>query len=103
AILAALVVGVVSAAQSQAPDHQGMMNPEMTKMMSDMKAADAKLDALVQAMNAAKGTEKTHAIDAVVTTLVNDRRSMHSSMASMMGVMQMMHNMPSHAEQPARP
>ena len=36
-----------------------MMSQNMTKMMSEMKAADAKLDALVQAMNAAKGAEKT--------------------------------------------
>jgi hypothetical protein len=70
-----------------------MTNQNMTKMMGEMKAADAKLDALVQAMNAAKGVEKTDAIAAVVTALVEERRSMHSSMASMMDMMGMMNQM----------
>jgi hypothetical protein len=83
------------AAAPAAPSEQrhGMMNHNMTKMMGEMKAADAKLDALVQAMNAAKGAEKTDAIAAVVTALVEQRGSMHSSMASMMDMLGMMNQM----------
>ena len=79
--------------QGFAPDaatpeqHQRMMSQHMTRMMSEMKTADAKLDALVQAMNAAKGAEKADAIAAVVTALVGERRSMHSSMTTMMNMM----------------
>ena len=67
--------------------HQRMTSQNMMRMMSEMKTADAKLDALVQAMNAAKGAEKTDAIAAVVTALVEERRSMHSSMTTMMNMM----------------
>jgi hypothetical protein len=82
--------------QEFAPDaatpaqREGMMNQNTMKMMSEMKAADAKLDSLVQAMNAAEGAKKTDAIAAVVTALVDERRSMHSSMAAMMNMMGMM-------------
>ena len=83
--------GTADAPGAATPEQrQGMMNQNMTKMMGEMKAADAKLDALVQAMNAAKGAEKTEAIAAVVTALVQERRSMHGSMATMMNMMNMM-------------
>jgi hypothetical protein len=67
--------------------HQRMMSQHMMRMMSEMKTADTKLDALVQTMNAAKGAEKTDAIAAVVTALIGERRSMHSSMTTMMNMM----------------
>jgi hypothetical protein len=67
--------------------HQRMASQNMMRMMSEMKTADAKLDALVQAMNAAKGAEKTDAIAAVVTALIEGHRSMHGSMATMMDMM----------------
>jgi len=76
-----------------AEPRQGMMNQNMTRMMGEMKASDAKLDALVQAMNAATGAEKTNAIATVVTALVEERRSMRSSMAAMMKMMGMMNQM----------
>ena len=63
----------------------GMMNPDMMKMMSDMKVRDAKLQALVQTMNAAKGAKKTDAIAALLTALVEDREAMCSSMMGAMG------------------
>jgi hypothetical protein len=112
AVLLALVFGLAAArAEAQDPHHpdqgtaaapyaattpeqrRGMMNQNMMKMMGEMKAADAKLDALVQAMNAAKGEEKANAIAAVVAALVEERRSMHSSMAAMMNTMNMMNQM----------
>jgi len=69
--------------------HERMMSQHMMRMMSEMQTADAKLDALVQAMNAAKGAEKTDAIAAVVTALIEGHRSMHASMATMMKMMDM--------------
>ena len=86
--------GIAPAPDAAKPaPRQRVMNQDMTKMMSEMKASDAKLDALVQAMNAAKGTEKIDAIAAVVTMLVAERRSMHTSMAAMMNMMGMMSQM----------
>ena len=82
--------GTAAAPGAATPEQrQGMMNQNMTKMMGEMKAADAKLDALVQAMNAAKGAEKTEAIAAVVMALVQERRSM-ATMMNMMNMMNMM-------------
>ena len=84
--------GTASAPVAATPEQRpGMM--DMTKMMGEMKASDAKLDTLVRAMNAAEDAEKTEAIAAVVTALVEERRSMHSSMAAMMNMMGMMHQM----------
>ena len=76
-----------------ASERQGMMKQHMTQMMGRMKAADAKLDALVQAMHSATGPEKTDAIAAVVSALVEQHRDMHSSMGMMMGMMGMMGEM----------
>ncbi|MDO8794930.1 MAG: hypothetical protein Q7J25_09965 [Vicinamibacterales bacterium] len=103
-------------AQTQAPHHpeQGAAavpdaaTPEqrqamMMNMMSEMKAADAKLDALVQAMNAAKGAAKTDAIAALLTTIVEQQRAMHSSMGPMMHMMHMMNDQGSHDQQPGTP
>ena len=74
-------------------ERQRMMNQSMTKMMGETNAADAKVDALVQAMNAAKNEEKINAIAAVVAALVEERRSMHGSMVGMMNMMNMMNQM----------
>ena len=85
--------GAVSAAQNRAPQplaqaseqSQGM--PAMMKMheqmMADMKAAEARLDALVKDMNAASGNTKVTAIAAVVTELVAQQKSMHERMGQM--------------------
>ena len=64
-----------------------------TGMMSEMNAADAKLDELVQTMNAAKGAEKVDAIAAVVTALVKEQAAMRASMAMKMKMMSTMDKM----------
>lgn len=77
--------------QSSSAPQQGQAaqpaSPEMMKMhrqmMDDMKAADAKLDQLVQQMNAASGEAKVTAIATVVTELVRQQRSMHEHMGQM--------------------
>jgi hypothetical protein len=64
-------------AQATAMDHQ--------KMMAEMQASQAKLDALVAQMNAATGPEKVDRIAAVV----NEMAAMHKHMSTMMiGMMQ---------------
>jgi len=68
---------------------QAMM-AEREKMMTDMKAADRRLDDLVVKMNAASGVEKMTATAAVVTEIVSDRRTMRD------GAMKMQHDMMAH-------
>ena len=68
---------------------QAMM-AEREQMMTDMKAADQRLDDLVAKMNAASGTEKTAATAAVVTEMVTQRRTMRD------GMMKMQHDMMGH-------
>jgi hypothetical protein len=61
---------------------QAMM-AEREQMMTDMKAADQRLDDLVAKMNAASGMEKMAATATVVTELVTQRRTMRDGMAKM--------------------
>ena len=94
-VAAVLVTGLVrlgtaSAPQNpspQPPAQQAQNLPDMMKMhekmMADMKAADARLDALVKAMNAAAGDAKTNAIAAVVNELVAQHKLMHAHMGQM--------------------
>lgn len=52
-------------------------------MMARMKAADAKLDELVQTMNGAQGEARMNAMAALLTELVQQRRMMHEHMQQM--------------------
>jgi vancomycin resistance protein YoaR len=75
-----------AAPQTAQPAPQSGMNDMMKmheKMMSDMKAAEARLDALAKTMNAASGDAKTNAIAAVVNELVAQHKSMHAHMNEM--------------------
>ena len=53
------------------------------QMMAEMKAGDAKLDALVKDMNAAAGDAKVNATVAVVNELVRQQMAMHQRMGQM--------------------
>ncbi len=53
------------------------------QMMAEMKASDAKLDALVKDMNAAAGDAKVNAIAAVVNELARQSKAMHAHMGQM--------------------
>ena len=53
------------------------------QMMAEMKAGDAKLDALVKDMNAAAGDAKVDALAAVVDELVRQQKAMHDRMGHM--------------------
>ncbi len=61
---------------------QAMMG-EREKMMTDMKAADQRLDGLVVTMNTASGMEKMAATANVVTEMVTQRRTMRDGMMKM--------------------
>ena len=61
---------------------QAMM-VEHDKMMTDMKAADQRLDGLVASMNPASGMEKTSATATVVTEMVAQNRAMRDGMMKM--------------------
>ena len=67
---------------SQQPDMAEMMKRHQ-QMMADMKAADAKLDELVTAMNASGGEAKVAAIAQVVNELVRQQKTMHEHMGMM--------------------
>jgi hypothetical protein len=60
------------------------------KMMTAMRANDQKLDELLQKMNGAQGAAKVDAIAELLTTLVQDRRTMLDSMSNMSMMMNMM-------------
>jgi hypothetical protein len=75
---------------AQAPPDQ---QASMMKMMATMHANDQKLDDLVKTMKTAKGNAKVDAIAELLTTLVQDRRTMHESMSNMSMMMNMMGSM----------
>lgn len=89
----------VQAASQQTPSAQSGRSgqpPEMAEMMkrhqqmmAAMKAADAKLDELVAAMNSAGGEAKVSAVALVVSELVRQQKAMHEHMG-MMGQQMMM-------------
>jgi hypothetical protein len=89
-ITADLLLSPASAQQAtpKAPEHTmpmppsgGMMNH--AKMMSDMKAADARLEALVQTMKSASGDDKVRAMQELLTALVQNQVDMHRQMSMM--------------------
>jgi hypothetical protein len=65
---------------------QAMM-ADHKKMMTEMKAADQRLDDVVAKMNAASGMEKADATAAVVNEMVTQRRTMRDGMMKMEGGM----------------
>jgi len=77
-----------------APPQQVQMM-DMQKMMAEMKAMDATLDALKTKMNAATGEAKVDAIAELLTAIVQQRAAMHGRMmqmqSQMMGQMMQMH------------
>ena len=70
------------AAQQPQPGMQDMMKMH-EQMMAEMKAGNAKLDALVKDMNAARGDAKIDAVAAVVNELVGQHKAMHERMGQM--------------------
>ena len=72
---AGMTAEMTARCQAMMADHE--------KIMTEMKAADARLDDLVAKMNAAPGMEKAAATAAVVNELVAQRRTMRDGMMKM--------------------
>lgn len=73
-------------AQGTAQQPQANMQEMMKmheQMMAGMKVDNAKLDALVENMNAAAGEEKINAVAVVVTELARQHKAMHEHMGQM--------------------
>lgn len=70
-------------AQAQSQPGMAEMMKMHEQMMAEMKAGDAKLDALVKDMNAAAGDAKVNAIAGVVNELVRQHKAMHGRMGQM--------------------
>ena len=96
AFVSALVLGsvirgpglIAAQAAPQNPSAQTPANMQNTmkmheQMMAEMKAGNAKLDALVKDMNAARGDAKINAVAAVVNELVGQHKAMHERMGQM--------------------
>ena len=80
-----LCAGVLAASSQTTPPQprMGDMMQRHEQMMAEMKAADAKLDELVRAMNAATGEAKVTAMAQVVTELARQQQTMHRRMGMM--------------------
>jgi hypothetical protein len=63
------------------PQAGGMMDHD--KMMADMKAADARLEALAQTMKSARGHDQIGAMQALLAELVHNQVDMHRHMSKM--------------------
>ena len=68
--------------RSDTTEMKGMM--DKGQMISDLKNQDAELDKLVAEMNSSSADKKIDAVAAVVTKLVEQRKSMHEQMLKMM-------------------
>jgi hypothetical protein len=81
--------------RDQQPSTMQDMMKMHEQMMAEMKAANAKLDQLVQKMDAATGDAKVNATADVVKELVSQHKAMHDRMGQMhqqmMGKRGMMH------------
>ena len=69
-----------AATPAPAPQAKGMAG-------MNMMASNAKLDALVQKMNAAQGQAKVDAIAELLTVMVREHQDMHGNMSQMMSMM----------------
>ena len=91
AVLTALLLGPAAAQQAtpEAHDHTttppqqatGMMDHD--KMMASMKAADARLEALVQAMKSASADDKVGVMQELLAALVANQVETHRHMSTM--------------------
>jgi len=82
-------------AEPAQPDRQADTKTSgmQSKMMADMKAQDAKVDALVTKMNAATGNAKVDATAELLTAIVQQHKTMRDGMMQMQdGMMMQMHD-----------
>ena len=87
ACIAAAFLSLPPSASAQQPRdsmRRRMPDSTMMRMTAMHDSADARLDSLVRAMNAATGKRKVDAMAAVITELVDQRRMMREHMRGMM-------------------
>jgi len=89
-IVAAVLPGSALFAQGEQEKMDGMMEEHPAKMAemdqtmeAEMKAQDAELDKLVSEMNAATADKKVDAIAAVLSKIVEQRKTLHEKMVGM--------------------
>jgi hypothetical protein len=75
--------GADASQRDQQPSNTQDMMKMHDRMMAEMKAANAKLDQLVQKMDAATGDAKVNATAGVVKELVAQHKAMHDRMGQM--------------------
>ena len=91
----ALAAALVAAASLSLPSSVSAQQPRdsmrrrtadsaMLRMTAMQDSADARLDSLVRAMNAATGNRKVDAMAAVINELIDQRRTMREHMRGMM-------------------
>ena len=101
-LLGVLFSGGPDVRAQASPSRNPAASPPMAmqgQMMAERKAADARLDALVMTMNAARGEARLDAAIAVINELVSQRNAMADRMERMH-----QHMMPAPAsEKPAEP
>jgi hypothetical protein len=68
-------------------EHCTEMKQERQKMMAEMKAQDAEIDALVVKMNSAPKDKKLDLLADIITRMVKQRSAMHANMDKMKGTM----------------
>ena len=78
--------GTTVAAAAPPQEMHDMMNMHEA-MMAEMRAADARLDALVNDMNKAKGDDRVAALTAVVNEMVRQHTAMCGRMSQMQQMM----------------
>ena len=89
-ITATLPLAAIVAEESAKTETSAQMQEQNTgmmgkgQMMSNWKEQDAELDKLVAEMNSAPADKKLDAVAAVLTKLVQQRKSMHEQMQKMM-------------------
>jgi cytochrome P450 len=89
-IVAAALPGAVLLAQGEhgkmgdmMKEHPANMSEMHKKMEAEMKAQDAELDKLVSEMNTATGEKKADAMAALLSKIVEQRKTMHEKMGDM--------------------
>ena len=82
-ILAIIVAAALPGAVLLAQGEPGKMSEMHQKMEGEMKAQDAELDKLVSEMKTATGEKKADAMAAVLSKIVEQRKTTHGKMAGM--------------------
>ncbi len=79
--------GAAPQAMAQMKDADAAMRTARTRMMSELRASDARLDALISKMNSTTGARKADAMAQAITELAAQRREMWDQVMAMQPLM----------------